>query len=71
MTIEFDSHTQNYKELFEYHRTNVTLRQDNCCCHCDLWETKGFSSRGDRSERQCAGRIASHNLITTACSQMM
>ncbi len=30
--------------------------------------TGRFASRGDRSVRQCAGRIASHNLITTACS---
>ena len=34
-------------------------------------ETLLFASRGDRSVRQCAGRIASHNLITAACSQMM
>ncbi len=34
-------------------------------------ETLLFASRGDRSVRQCAGRIASHNLITTACSKMM
>ncbi len=34
-------------------------------------ETLLFASRGDRSVRQYARRIASHNLIATACSQMM
>jgi len=44
---------QNYKELSEYHRTDVTLKEDNCCYHCDLWITKRFESRvsGSRIHR--------------------
>ncbi len=44
MTIEFECHMQNYKELSVYHRTGVSLKDDNCCCHYDLWKTNGLQA---------------------------